>query len=94
TVVRPERALLGFARVTLPPGDAVDVTFTVAADRLAITDRTGKRVVDPGMVSLMIAASAADVRTAVDVPVTGDRRAVGADRALTTPAAVAYAHAD
>jgi len=93
-VVRPERALLGFARVMLDPGEAADVTFTVAADRLAVTDRTGKRAVDPGTVSLLFAASAADVRAGIDLPVTGSRRIVGPDRALTTPAAVAYARAD
>ena len=47
-VARPERQLIGFARVSLEPGQASDVVFTVHADRTAYTGPEFDRTVEPG----------------------------------------------
>jgi beta-glucosidase len=45
---RPVRALRGFSRVTLAPGAAQEVTFTLDREDFALLGAGGKRVVEPG----------------------------------------------
>ncbi|WP_432544235.1 glycoside hydrolase family 3 N-terminal domain-containing protein [Kineococcus sp. SYSU DK002] len=86
-VTRPVRELTGFARVPLAAGSSARVEFRVHADRLAFTDRSGDRVVDPGQVELFVGTSAL-APLAGTVEVTGPRRVVGAGRRLDTPVTV------
>ena len=66
SVVRPVSQLLGYQRVTLAPGESAVVRFTVPSARLAFSDRTLTRVVEPGEVEVWVAASAGEkVATAV-----------------------------
>jgi beta-glucosidase len=58
SVTRPVAQLLGYRRVHLLPGHATTVRFRVPAARLAFTDRTYSRVVEPGEVELWIGTSA------------------------------------
>ena len=48
SVTRPVAQLLGYHRVHLEAGESVEVTFTVPTTRLAFSDRSGRRVVEPG----------------------------------------------
>lgn len=48
SVTRPVVQLLGYARVHLAAGRSAEVTFEVPATRLAFTDRSMARVVEPG----------------------------------------------
>jgi beta-glucosidase len=48
SVTRPVVQLLGYARVDLAAGRSAEVTFEVPAARLAFTDRSMARVVEPG----------------------------------------------
>ena len=57
SVTRPVAQLLGFQRVHLAPGQSVTVRFTVPTARLAFTDRTYTRVVEPGDVELWVGTS-------------------------------------
>jgi hypothetical protein len=84
-VARPVRQLAGFARVGLAPGEGVDVTFRVHADRTAYPDRRLERVVEPGDIEVMVGTSAADLPCRGRVRLTGPLRVVGHDRRLTTP---------
>lgn len=63
SVTRPVAQLLGYARVTLAPGEARQVTFAVPTTRLAFTDRRGVRVVEPGEVEVWVGAHAAAAPT-------------------------------
>jgi beta-glucosidase len=60
SVARPTAQLLGYHRVTLRPGESATVTFDVPTTRLAFTDRTMVRIVEPGDVEVWVGAHAAD----------------------------------
>jgi beta-glucosidase len=48
SVARPERQLVGFARVTCDPGQSRTVTFTVHPSKLAFYDQSMRFVTEPG----------------------------------------------
>ena len=58
SVTRPVAQLLGYRRVHLEPGQSVTVGFTVPTTRLAFSDRTLTRVVEPGDIELWVGTSA------------------------------------
>jgi beta-glucosidase len=58
SVTRPVAQLLGYQRVHLSPGQSTTVRFTVPPARLAFTDRTRTRVVEPGEIELWVGTSA------------------------------------
>jgi beta-glucosidase len=84
-VARPLKLLTGFARVSLEPGAAVDVTFRVHADRTAYTGRDLRRIVEPGDLEVLVGTSSADLPCRALVRITGDVRVVGHDRTMMTP---------
>jgi beta-glucosidase len=88
-VARPLKLLTGFARVSLEPGQAVDVTFHVHADRTAYTGPDLRRIVEPGEFEVMMGTSSLDLPCRTSVRITGDVRVVGHDRVLTTPVTIA-----
>lgn len=57
TFTRPVRALRGFRRVTLPPGGAEDVKFTLDADDFALLDEKLDRVVEAGAFTVFVGGS-------------------------------------
>ncbi|HEY4570587.1 MAG TPA: glycoside hydrolase family 3 N-terminal domain-containing protein [Kribbella sp.] len=87
-VARPLKLLTGFARVTLEPGQAADVSFRVHADRTAYTGADLRRIVDPGDFEVMVGTSSLDLPCRAMVRITGDVRVVGHDRVLTTPVTI------
>jgi beta-xylosidase len=93
-VARPVKQLAGFARVGLAPGEAVDVTFRVHADRTAYPNRELERVVEPGDIEVMVGTSAADLPCRGRVRLTGPLRVVGHDRQLITPVELSPAAGD
>jgi beta-xylosidase len=58
SVTRPVAQLLGYHRVHLEPAESVTVQFSVPTTRLAFSDRTNTRVVEPGSVELWVGTSA------------------------------------
>ncbi|MBO0842385.1 MAG: glycoside hydrolase family 3 C-terminal domain-containing protein [Nocardioides sp.] len=93
TVVRPVAQLLGYQRVTLQPGESAVVRFAVPTTRLAFSDRSLTRIVEPGDVEVWVASSAGDkVATAVaegiaetsDVSAASGAADGGGDKALVT----------
>ncbi|HWD82216.1 MAG TPA: glycoside hydrolase family 3 N-terminal domain-containing protein [Kribbella sp.] len=87
-VARPLKLLTGFARVSLEPGQAADVTFRVHADRTAYTAPDLRRIVEPGEFEVMVGTSASDLPCRAMLRMTGDVRVVGHDRILTTPVSI------
>ena len=67
SLTRPVKELRGFARVSLEPGRARTVTFTLAAEQLAFVDVPGRWLVEPGEFRLMVGTSS------VDLPARGGR---------------------
>jgi beta-xylosidase len=84
-VTRPVRELAGFTRVALAAGQRADVTFTLHADRMSFTGRSGRRVVEPGVVEVHVGHSSADTPLTGSVTLTGAPRRVSRDRVLETP---------
>jgi beta-glucosidase len=71
SVARPERMLLGFARLSLAPGQARRVTFTVHPSRLAFYDPHMHFVTEPGAFAFSIGSSSADIRAEQTVTLDG-----------------------
>jgi Glycosyl hydrolase family 3 C-terminal domain/Fibronectin type III-like domain len=84
-VARPLKLLTGFARVSLEPGAATDVTFHVHADRTAYTTTDMRRIVEPGDLEVLVGTSSADLPCHGIVRITGEVRVVGHDRKMVTP---------
>jgi len=62
TVARPNRMLIGFARIPLNVGQARRVTFIVDPSRLAFYDAGMRFVVEPGSFTFSVGASSTDIR--------------------------------
>ena len=62
SVARPNRMLLGFTRLSLSPGQARRVTFTVHPSRLAFYNPQMQFVTEPGAFTFSIGASSVDIR--------------------------------
>jgi beta-xylosidase len=91
SVTRPDVRLIGYQRLDLAPGAARRVTFRFHADLSAFTDRSGRRVVEPGDLELRLAASSADVRHTAHLTLAGPERVLGPDRELRCGTEVARA---
>jgi beta-glucosidase len=87
-VVRPVRQLVGFARIRLEPGAAVEVVFRLHPDRTAFTGRGLERIVEAGEIELAVGTSSADLPCRGSVRLTGPTRVVGPERELVTPVEV------
>jgi beta-glucosidase len=72
SVARPDRMLIGFARVALEPGQARRVTFTVHPSRLAFYDPGMRFVTEPGAFTFSVGASSADIRAELTVELGGE----------------------
>ena len=93
TVTRPVLQLAGFARVSLEPGEAVEITFGVHADRTAFAGPDLRRVVEPGEVEVLVGTSATELPCRARVRLTGPVRHVGHERRLVTPVTIGRAAA-
>ncbi|MFF6976894.1 glycoside hydrolase family 3 N-terminal domain-containing protein [Streptomyces sp. NPDC008343] len=88
SVTRPDVRLIGYQRVELGVREASRVTFRFHADLSSFTDRSGRRIVEPGVLELRLAASSADVRHTARLHLTGPVREAGAGRRLRCEAEV------
>ena len=71
SVTRPDAQLIAFRRVELDPGEVADVTFSLPTTRLALSDRSMVRVVEPGMAEVWVGASCDERETSATLEVTG-----------------------
>lgn len=62
SVTTPERALKGFGRVTLQPGEDKVLTFVLGPEQLSLWNREMHRVVEPGAFKIMVGSSSSDIR--------------------------------
>lgn len=54
SLTTPVRELKGFERVSIEPGEQKTVNFTISMEQLSLIDRTGDRVVEPGIFEVMV----------------------------------------
>ncbi len=92
SVVRPQKRLVGYARVALEAGAAARVAFRLPTDLASFTGLGGRRVLETGDLDLHLATSSARSEAVLRVRVTGAGReyddAQDASRALTSTTAV------
>jgi beta-glucosidase len=62
SVARPVKELRGFSRFRLKAGEGKLVKLQLGPADLALYDRDGKRVVEPGKFDILVGASSADIR--------------------------------
>jgi beta-glucosidase len=62
STAQPLKALKGFCRVSLAPGETARVGFRLGSPELAIWDHRMRRVVEPGEFDVMLGASSEDIR--------------------------------
>jgi beta-glucosidase len=62
SVTTPVKALKGFARVYLEPGEKKRVEMTLTPEHFSLINRAMKRVVEPGEFEIMAGSSSADIR--------------------------------
>ena len=62
SVTTPVMRLAGFEKIELPPGESRTVTVTIPPSELSLWNVAMKRVVEPGWFSVLVGASAADIR--------------------------------
>ena len=90
STTRPVAQLLAYRRVELEPGEEAVVSFTVPTTRLAFTDRSYRRIVEPGEVELWVGGSCADKETTGGITLLGPVHEVGIedDRVATSEVTV------
>lgn len=69
SVARPDRALVAFAKVTLDAGESRRVALLIDARRLACYDEHMHFGIEPGTFTVMVGASASDIRATQTVHV-------------------------
>lgn len=80
SMTRPVKELAGFKRVTLEPGEMVQVVFTVKADQMAFLDRDMRWKVEKGDMDVEIGSSSEDIRLKGEYRITEDAWIDGRDR--------------
>jgi beta-glucosidase len=88
TVTRPVAQLVGFQRVALEPGETATVTFEIPTARLAFSDRSLVRVVEPGDFEIWV-GDAETRESEARFSVVGTTHALRADDPRITTATVA-----
>ncbi|HYG80389.1 MAG TPA: glycoside hydrolase family 3 C-terminal domain-containing protein, partial [Pyrinomonadaceae bacterium] len=64
SVTRPVKELKDFRRISLAPGEAKTVTFTITPDKLSFYGLHMERVVEPGQFDIMVGTSSVKHQTA------------------------------
>jgi beta-glucosidase len=62
SVTTPVKALKGFDRITLKPGESGTVNFKIGSEQLSLWNREMKHVVEPGEFKLMVGSTSEDIR--------------------------------
>lgn len=86
TVTRPIKALKGFVRLTLRPGERKTVTFNLDVRHLAFYDRAMRYQVEPGLTTVEIGSSSRDIRLRGEFTIVGSSTEV--EQVFFTPVTV------
>lgn len=62
SVTTPVKALKGFQRISLAPGESKEVSFEVGFEALHLWNKEMKRVVEPGDFTIMVGSASDDIR--------------------------------
>jgi beta-glucosidase len=73
SITPPLQQLRGFRRVSLAPGESVQLRFSLPASALGFTDADNQHVLEPGRFEIMLGSSSADIRWRGHFQLTGPR---------------------
>ncbi len=76
SVTRPVKELKGFTRVSLAPGEAKTVSFTLEISQLAFLGRSMEYIVEPGTIEIMVGSASDDIRLNRSFEIVGDTKVV------------------
>lgn len=80
TLIRPERELVGFCRVSLDVSEKKTVEFTIDLSQIAFLDRDYQWKIESGKFDLLLGSSCKDIKLEDSFEVTTDEHIVGRDR--------------
>jgi beta-glucosidase len=86
SVTRPVQQLVGFARVSLAPGQSAQLQFQLPVNQLAFLDSRMRWVVEPGEIRVMLGSSSADIRLRGAFQIEGAVTDIGNARVLQSRA--------
>lgn len=89
SVARPDRQLVGFARVELPAGAEATVTFTLHPSRLAFHDEQFDPVVEPGVFAVELGGCAGQPELTGSFELDGDITAYSPTEVVSTRVRIA-----
>lgn len=87
-VTRPVVCLIGYQRVSLPPGQSRRVPFTLHTDLTSFIGRRRTRIVEPGRIELRLGPSSEDTPIVFPVELTGPERTIDGARQMTAEAEI------
>jgi beta-glucosidase len=87
-IARPVIQLLGYARVQLKAGESKRIKFIVHTDRLSYTGVDYKRIVDAGVINLLIGSSRSNIHFSKSIELVGENYLVPFDRVMRTPVVI------
>lgn len=71
SVTRPVKALKGFKRVSLQPGEQKTIVFAFDVQHTAFYDLDMQYSVEPGQIDLLVGSSSEDIRSAASIQIIG-----------------------
>jgi beta-glucosidase len=71
TVARPVLELRGFRRVELAPGERRSVSFTLSSEQFAYVGADYRRLVEPGVIRVLVGSSSADLPLSAELELVG-----------------------
>ncbi len=88
-LARPAQELVGFRRISLEPGEATTVTFTVQLDQLAYLDVDGTTyILEAGPVDVLVGTASDDIRARAAFDVVGPTVMLGRQRSFLSDSRV------
>ncbi|MBL7517765.1 glycoside hydrolase family 3 C-terminal domain-containing protein, partial [Frankia sp. CNm7] len=90
-VTRPARELVGFTRLSLAPGAAATVEFSVAMSQLGYVGLDGRFLLEPGPIQVLAGGSCDDIRLRGAFEVVGDPAVVAGRRSYLSSVTVGAA---
>ncbi|MFF1876013.1 glycoside hydrolase family 3 C-terminal domain-containing protein, partial [Kitasatospora herbaricolor] len=88
-LVRPAQELVGFRRVSLDPGEATTVPFTVQLDQLAYLDVDGTTyILEAGPIEVLVGSASDDIRAGAAFDVVGPTVLLGRRRSFLSDSRV------
>jgi beta-glucosidase len=88
SVARPVLELRGFARVTLAPGERRTVRFQLHAEQFAFVGANGRRIIEPGRITVSVGSSSAERPLQEAITLVGEVIEVGSRQHYFTAVAV------